>query len=425
MFLGKVFYKISPEQRYLVRRLYYIHKDNLGSFDKVTNESGAVVDRYSFDAWGNRRNYDNWTLPDNSTHLFSRGYTGHEHLDKFGLINMNGRLYDSKLGRFLSPDPVLQDPSNTQNYNRYSYCLNNPFAYTDPSGYTVQPNTGIGFGQSSVGSPVSNNYGWESNYDQSFNNFNNWLHGNLLIPGASGGGNSVINNTTYNNFQIFITTSSFSVFNFDFYYDKYSGILKYYNNNAIGSVVYTPDPIVVNFNLLFFERNSGSELIFDESFHYLYPDRHNDIGRFPLDFRVNSYMIRPGRFGDTRGERLHAGCDLYAPVGTNVYATKSGTVIQNPYNFNTKFDYAVEIDHGDFQALYGEIIPLEGIVKGKHVNKGQLIGHVAYMPKNKSMLHFEMYSGDATGPFTIKYKKPYWRRSDLINPTQFLNSVIK
>ena len=115
--------------------MYYIHKDNMGSFDKVTNESGVVVDRYSFDAWGNRHNYDNWTLSDNSTHLFSRGYTGHEHLDKFGLINMNGRLYDSKLGRFLSPDPVLQDPSNTQNYNRYSYCLNNPFRYYDPSGY--------------------------------------------------------------------------------------------------------------------------------------------------------------------------------------------------------------------------------------------------------------------------------------------------
>ena len=48
---------------------------------------------------------------------------------------MNGRLYDYKLARFLSPDPFLQDPSNTQNFNRYSYCLNNPFAYTDPSGY--------------------------------------------------------------------------------------------------------------------------------------------------------------------------------------------------------------------------------------------------------------------------------------------------
>lgn len=54
------------------------------------------------------------------------GYTGHEHLDEFGLINMNGRLYDPLLARFLSPDPYVQEMENPQNFNRYSYCLNNP-----------------------------------------------------------------------------------------------------------------------------------------------------------------------------------------------------------------------------------------------------------------------------------------------------------
>jgi hypothetical protein len=47
---------------------------------------------------------------------------------------MNGRLYDPKLHRFLQPDNYVQDPSNTQNYNRYGYVLNNPLKYTDPSG---------------------------------------------------------------------------------------------------------------------------------------------------------------------------------------------------------------------------------------------------------------------------------------------------
>jgi len=47
---------------------------------------------------------------------------------------MNGRMYDPRLGRFLSPDPFVQAPSNPQNYNRYSYCLNNPLKYTDPEG---------------------------------------------------------------------------------------------------------------------------------------------------------------------------------------------------------------------------------------------------------------------------------------------------
>jgi hypothetical protein len=49
---------------------------------------------------------------------------------------MNGRVYDPYIGRFLSPDPLVQQPGNLQNYNRYSYVLNNPLKYTDPSGYS-------------------------------------------------------------------------------------------------------------------------------------------------------------------------------------------------------------------------------------------------------------------------------------------------
>ena len=48
---------------------------------------------------------------------------------------MNGRIYDPTLGRFLQADPHIQAPMNSQNYNRYSYVLNNPLSYTDPSGY--------------------------------------------------------------------------------------------------------------------------------------------------------------------------------------------------------------------------------------------------------------------------------------------------
>jgi len=48
---------------------------------------------------------------------------------------MNGRIYDPTLGRFLQADPFIQAPKNSQSYNRYSYVLNNPLSYTDPSGY--------------------------------------------------------------------------------------------------------------------------------------------------------------------------------------------------------------------------------------------------------------------------------------------------
>ncbi|PJB56467.1 MAG: hypothetical protein CO098_14055 [Bacteroidetes bacterium CG_4_9_14_3_um_filter_41_19] len=116
----------------------YIHKDYQGSFETITNHKGAVVERLSFDPWGRRRNATDWTFNNvPETYTFDRGYTGHEHLGAFGLINMNGRMYDYMLGRFLSPDNHVQAPDYTQNFNRYSYVLNNPLKYTDPSGYSV------------------------------------------------------------------------------------------------------------------------------------------------------------------------------------------------------------------------------------------------------------------------------------------------
>jgi RHS repeat-associated protein len=67
---------------------------------------------------------------------FKRGFTGHEHIDDAGLIHMNGRVYDARLGRFMSADPIVSAGDNLQAYNRYSYVLNNPLNATDPSGYT-------------------------------------------------------------------------------------------------------------------------------------------------------------------------------------------------------------------------------------------------------------------------------------------------
>jgi len=60
--------------------------------------------------------------------------THYEHWPEFGLIDMNGRFYDPQFAHFLSPDPYVQDATNPQNFNRYSYCLNNPLKYSDPSG---------------------------------------------------------------------------------------------------------------------------------------------------------------------------------------------------------------------------------------------------------------------------------------------------
>ena len=118
----------------------YLHKDHLGSTDTITDESGQVIQRMSFDTWGKRREI-NWqalsasVITNFNTDITTRGYTGHEQIDEVGLIHMNGRVYDAELGRFLSADPNVQAPDNLQNWNRYSYVLNNPMSYTDPTGY--------------------------------------------------------------------------------------------------------------------------------------------------------------------------------------------------------------------------------------------------------------------------------------------------
>ncbi len=117
--------------------LQYYHRDHLGTTVLVTDSAGGVVARFSHDAWGRRRNSD-WStiLTDTSALAVDRGFTGHEHYDLFELIDMNGRIYDPVLGRFASADPFIQDPTNLQCLNRYSYCVNNPLSFTDPSGYS-------------------------------------------------------------------------------------------------------------------------------------------------------------------------------------------------------------------------------------------------------------------------------------------------
>jgi RHS repeat-associated protein len=124
-------------------KVEYWHKDHLGSLAATTDHDGAVTARYSYDPFGKRRtasgNYDangNLVVDWNNTNKGTdRGYTGHEHLDEVGVIHMNGRIYDPRLGIFMQVDPFIQDPTNLQNFNRYGYCYNNPMTCVDPTGH--------------------------------------------------------------------------------------------------------------------------------------------------------------------------------------------------------------------------------------------------------------------------------------------------
>ena len=115
---------------------YFTYTDHLGSILRVTNGTGIIIADQNFDAWGRKRNpstLDYVGAPSVPVWLY-RGYTGHEHLPQFGLINMNGRLYDPVLGRMLSTDNFIHEDAGINGFNRYAYALNNPLKYTDPDG---------------------------------------------------------------------------------------------------------------------------------------------------------------------------------------------------------------------------------------------------------------------------------------------------
>ena len=118
------------------KTLYHGYYDAQGSLIALTDDSGNVIARYAYDPWGKRVAAANWGYSPTYTPTLDidRGYTMHEHLDEFGLINMSGRVYDPSVAQFLSPDPYIQDGGNWLNYNRYAYCYNNPTRYVDPDG---------------------------------------------------------------------------------------------------------------------------------------------------------------------------------------------------------------------------------------------------------------------------------------------------
>jgi RHS repeat-associated protein len=117
--------------------------DHLGSVAVITDgvvgspTYGTVVERKFYDAWGKQRNADG--TPDNSCALppasqTTRGFTNQEEMPSVCLVNLNARIYDPALGRFLSADPTTESPYDLQDLNRYSYVGNNPLSFTDPSG---------------------------------------------------------------------------------------------------------------------------------------------------------------------------------------------------------------------------------------------------------------------------------------------------
>ncbi|NTX11735.1 hypothetical protein HUA76_13120 [Myxococcus sp. CA056] len=115
----------------------YLLNDYLGSVETVTDAAGTVLEQRKYQPFGAQGRADDPTLaPATTASGVSLGFSSHEWDDEAGLVNMKGRLYDPRVGRFLTPDPVVQAPFSSQALNRYSYVLNNPLRYVDPTGFS-------------------------------------------------------------------------------------------------------------------------------------------------------------------------------------------------------------------------------------------------------------------------------------------------
>jgi RHS repeat-associated protein len=125
-----------------VNTMSYMLEDHQGGASAIASSAGTADVNESFSAFGTRRNPTTWTGPPTTSDLNTiaslsrQGYTFQTALGQsMGLNHMNGRVEDAILGRFLSPDPHIPDPTNAQSYNRYSYVRNNPLTRVDPTGF--------------------------------------------------------------------------------------------------------------------------------------------------------------------------------------------------------------------------------------------------------------------------------------------------
>lgn len=171
---------------------HYLHRDYLSSVLAITKSDGTVQEQRQFGAWGEVDKFKSLNSEidyEHDTTLLNRGYTGHEHFMGVALIHMNGRMYDAKLGRFLSPDNYIQEPFSTQSFNRFGYVWNNPLKFTDQSGEFIFTAILIGAAVGAYLGGVQANGGKWNPLKWNWSSGSTWLGvlGGAVIGGVSGG----------------------------------------------------------------------------------------------------------------------------------------------------------------------------------------------------------------------------------------------
>lgn len=151
---------------------------------------------------------------------------------------------------------------------------------------------------------------------------------------------------------------------------------------------------------------------------------------FPLAHRpLASYTSGGREFGARRvsGGRQHAAVDLLTNSNNKIYAVADGRVLD--YYAFYQGTYALVVDHKDFVVRYGEISTYSKwnhiADNERHVSAGEVIAKAGTLYSGASMLHFEKYSGNKSGYLTVRSNYPFQRRSDLVNPTPFIQELEK
>ena len=113
------------------------HSDHLGSSNVITDQDGRQVASYEYTPYGGfaKNSVIARSEAKQDEALTSHYFTGKELESTTGLYYYGARYYDPQLGRFITPDSIVQSPYDPQSLNRYSYCRNNPINYVDPTGH--------------------------------------------------------------------------------------------------------------------------------------------------------------------------------------------------------------------------------------------------------------------------------------------------
>lgn len=165
---------------------------------------------------------------------------------------------------------------------------------------------------------------------------------------------------------------------------------------------------------------------------FVYEGSTMSIFVFPVqNWTGATFRKAPLAFGSNRGVRKHAGCDLYSSEGSEVYSVTNGRVIEISRNFIKSVPgiHAVAVDHGVHGvARYCELHLNPEIKIGMVLESGQVIGKIAKLEASghsfpSDMLHFELYSGKGKGSLTNLKNMPFQRRSDLVDPSDFLDRI--